>query len=47
MEAGVVRFLKRTKEATFEDIYDSLCHSIKLFRPQPSVFVILCRLSKQ
>lgn len=37
LEAGIVRFIKRKKEAMFEEVYGYLCESIKLFNPQPAV----------
>lgn len=43
LEAGIVRFIKRKKEAMFEEVYGYLCESIKLFHPQPAVLFPLGR----
>lgn len=39
LEAGIVRMIKRRKETSFEEIFDYLCHAIKLFKPQPHVAI--------
>lgn len=41
LEAGIVRFVKRKKEVSFEEIFDFLCGCIKLFKPQPAVLIYL------
>lgn len=38
VEAAIVKFIKRAKEATFEEVVLAINQSIRLFKPQP-VFV--------
>lgn len=37
LEAAIVRIVKRKKEASFEEIFDFLSESIKMFKPQPAM----------
>lgn len=46
LEAGIVRVVKRRKEASFEQIFDYLCQTIKLFRPQPIVLINIIQVIK-
>ena len=43
LEAAVVRIAKRKKELSFEQIFDFLTESIKLFKPLPPVLLQLFR----